>query len=67
MTGVLSSDGVDGRLPVLGLTLAFPAVLLGVTLEWFGANPVAVLVLFATMLLGSLYYTTYLGPRSSPV
>lgn len=57
---------MDGRFIVVALTLVLPAFLIGVTVAWFSTNPVALLVLFSTMLLGALYllsYTETFGPR----
>lgn len=50
---------VDGRFIVVGLTIILPAILLGVTVGWFATNPLALLVLFAVMLLGALYLVSY--------
>ncbi len=50
---------MDGRLVTgLGL-LVLPAVLIGVTVEWFGSNPVSIFVLIALMIVGGLYILTY--------
>jgi hypothetical protein len=50
---------VDGRYLVVGLTLVLPAVLIAVTVAWFSANVVTMLILFAVMLVGCLYLLSY--------
>jgi hypothetical protein len=50
---------MDGRRIVVLVALLLPAVLLGVTVEYFSVNPVAILVLFAVMLAGVLYLLSY--------
>jgi hypothetical protein len=59
MAGCLSLAAVDGRLWVLLFAFVVPGVLLIVTVVRFASNPLAVLAIFAAMLLGALYYTTY--------
>jgi len=50
---------MDGRLlTVLGL-LVLPAVLVGVTVFEFSSNPVAIVGLFAVMIVGSFYLVSY--------
>ena len=50
---------MDGRLVTgLGLLL-LPAVLIGVTIEWFNSNPVSIFAMIALMILGGLYILTY--------
>jgi hypothetical protein len=50
---------VDGRIVVVGLAIVLPGVLMGATVVWFSTNPLAMLGLFATMLLGGLYLLSY--------
>ncbi|MCI4350949.1 MAG: hypothetical protein L3K15_05495 [Thermoplasmata archaeon] len=50
---------MDGRIAVVLLTLALPAVLLGAVVLKFAANPLAILVLITTMVGGSLYLLSY--------
>lgn len=50
---------MDGRLFILLVFLAVPGALVGVTIGWFHANPIAILVLFSTMLVGIFYLLTY--------
>ncbi|HKS59840.1 MAG TPA: hypothetical protein VJS68_03580 [Thermoplasmata archaeon] len=50
---------MDGRWFVALLTVVLPAVLLGVTVWRFGTNPIAVLVLFGTMIAGAFYLLSY--------
>ncbi|HYA71078.1 MAG TPA: hypothetical protein VEH28_06905 [Thermoplasmata archaeon] len=50
---------MDGRLiTVLGLLL-LPAALIGVTVEEFHSNPVAILGLLAVMIFGAFYLVSY--------
>lgn len=41
------------------LTLLLPAVLIAVTWKFYGSNPLAILVLITTMIVGSLYLLSY--------
>jgi hypothetical protein len=50
---------MDGRWIVGGLTLALPAVLVGVNAWRFGNNPVVLLLLFLTMIAGTFYLLSY--------
>lgn len=50
---------MDGRYFVVGLTLALPAVLVAVTILWFSANVITMLILFSVMLLGCFYLLSY--------
>ncbi len=50
---------MDGRMATVLLTLVLPTILLGVTVVEFASNPVAVLVLIATMIAGGFYLLTY--------
>ena len=50
---------MNGRVATALLTLALPAVLLGVTIWKFAANPIAVLALITTMIAGGLYLLSY--------
>ena len=50
---------MDGRLVAILLTLVLPAVLIGVTLEYFGLNPISILVVISVILGGVLYLLSY--------
>lgn len=50
---------MDGRIAAGLLTLVLPAVLIGVTIEEWSSNPLAILVLLAVMFGGALYLLTY--------
>lgn len=50
---------MDGRWVVLLLFLVLPAALIGVTIALFASNPVAILVLIGTMIVGAMYLLTY--------
>jgi hypothetical protein len=50
---------MDGRVTVGLITLAAPAVLLGVTVWEFGSNPLSMVALLAVMVLGSFYLLSY--------
>jgi hypothetical protein len=50
---------VDGRYIVVGLTLVLPAVLMAVTVAWYSANVIVMLILFSIILLGCLYLLSY--------
>ncbi|MCI4335721.1 MAG: hypothetical protein L3K17_00780 [Thermoplasmata archaeon] len=50
---------MDGRVGALLVTQLLPAALIGVTVWHFGSNPVALLVLLTTMVVGALYILTY--------
>lgn len=50
---------MDGRIPAGIVTLVVPTALLGVTIEDFSANPIAILVELAVMFGGALYLLTY--------
>jgi hypothetical protein len=55
----LRAGGMNGRQITGILTLLAPAVLLGVTVAYFGSNPLAVLVLIVVMIMGAMYLLTY--------
>jgi hypothetical protein len=50
---------MEGRLTVVLLALLLPAVLLGVTVLEFSANPVAIFGLIAVMIAGAFYLLSY--------
>ncbi|HEV2519495.1 MAG TPA: hypothetical protein VGX00_02580 [Thermoplasmata archaeon] len=50
---------MDGRLVTALTTLLVPAVLIGITVWKFAANPLAMLILISTMVAGTLYLLTY--------
>jgi hypothetical protein len=50
---------MDGRWVTVIATLIVPTILLGVTVVWFAANPIAVLVLLGTMVAGGFYLVSY--------
>jgi len=50
---------MNGRLATFLLTILLPAVLVGVTIEYFASNPISILVLFGVMVAGGLYLLTY--------
>ncbi|MCI4349447.1 MAG: hypothetical protein L3J93_04445 [Thermoplasmata archaeon] len=50
---------MDGRAYTVLLTFLVPAVLIGVTIWKYAANPLALLILFSVMIAGGLYLLTY--------
>lgn len=50
---------MNSRLVIGLLTLALPTVLIGVTVYEFASNPLALLALLATMIVGGLYLLSY--------
>jgi hypothetical protein len=50
---------MDGRWFTVIVLIVLPAVLVGVTVEWFAANPLALLAEFGAIIAGSLYLLTY--------
>lgn len=56
---------MDGRWYVVLLTFVLPTALAGVTVWKFGSNPLALLVIFAVVILGGFYLTTYFSPEES--
>jgi hypothetical protein len=50
---------MDSRLIVGLVTLALPAVLLGVTIWEFSSNPLALVALMGVMVLGAAYILSY--------
>ena len=50
---------MDSRLVAVLLAIGLPAVLIGVTIWQFSANPVALLALVAVIVMGSFYLLSY--------
>ncbi len=50
---------MDGRLLSILVMLVLPAALLGVTVAYFSANPVAVLGLFVWIIAGGFWLLSY--------
>jgi MFS-type transporter involved in bile tolerance (Atg22 family) len=50
---------MNGRLITGVLTLLIPAILIAVTLKYFGSNPISILVLVIVMGMGILYLLSY--------
>jgi hypothetical protein len=50
---------MDGRWFTVLFLFVVPAALMGVTVVWFAANPVAILAEIAAMIVGGLYLLTY--------
>jgi hypothetical protein len=50
---------LNGRQIAGILTLLLPAILIGVTYQFFGSNPISILVLIIIMLMGTLYLLSY--------
>jgi hypothetical protein len=50
---------MDGRLATVLLGFVLPGILLAVTIEWFGTNPLTVLVLFSVIVGAAFYLLTY--------
>jgi hypothetical protein len=50
---------IDGRLLTVLFLFVVPAVLVGVTVFRFSANPVAIFALLAVMVVGGFYLLTY--------
>lgn len=53
------SSWLNGRVIAAVLTLLIPAILLAVTVEYFGSNPLSILVLIIIMAMGMLYLLSY--------
>jgi hypothetical protein len=50
---------MDGRIVTAVLTLLAPSVGIGVTVAYFGANPLSILGLITVMIVGSIYLLSY--------
>ncbi|NNN17711.1 MAG: hypothetical protein HKL79_05065 [Thermoplasmata archaeon] len=50
---------MDGKLLTLILLILLPAALIGVTIAYFGSNPLAIVGLFVVMIAGSFYLLSY--------
>ncbi|HTT35825.1 MAG TPA: hypothetical protein VMH78_08185 [Thermoplasmata archaeon] len=50
---------MDGRVLVLLLAEVVPAALIGVTIWEFASNPIGLLALLTTMVLGAFYILSY--------
>lgn len=50
---------MDGRLWAGLLGIALPAVLVAITIWKFSSNPVALVTLFTTMIVGGIYLLTF--------
>jgi hypothetical protein len=50
---------MDGRTYTILLTMVLPAILVALTVWKFASNPVAILVLLTTMVIGGFYLLTY--------
>ncbi|MCI4340025.1 MAG: hypothetical protein L3K06_04635 [Thermoplasmata archaeon] len=50
---------MDGRIIAGFLTIALPAVLIGVTIWRFSSNPISILGLLAVLLIGGIYQLSY--------
>jgi len=50
---------MDGRLLTLLLLIVLPAALIGLTVEEFSSNPVAIMGLLAVMIVGAFYLVSY--------
>jgi hypothetical protein len=50
---------MDGRLITVLTLLLLPAALIGVTVEEFHSNPIAILGLIAVMIFGAFYLSSY--------
>ena len=55
----LSAAGMDGRILTILLTIVLPAILIGVTVEYFSSNPLAILGLFVVMIAGTFWLLSY--------
>ncbi len=50
---------MDGKLLTLLLTIVLPAALIGVTIAYFGSNPLSIVGLLVVMVGGSFYLLSY--------
>ncbi|MGD0718343.1 MAG: hypothetical protein ABSA15_02025 [Thermoplasmata archaeon] len=50
---------MDGKLLTLLLTIVLPAALIGVTIAYFGSNPLSIFALLIVMVGGSFYLLSY--------
>jgi hypothetical protein len=50
---------MDGRIVTALLTLVLPAVLIGVTAEYYSLNPISILVCVSVMVIGTMYLLSY--------
>lgn len=50
---------MDGKLLTLILLILVPIGLMGVTIAYFGSNPLAIVGLFALMIAGLFYLLSY--------
>lgn len=50
---------MDGRVVVGLLTLLAPVVGIGLTVAYFGSNPLSIVGLITVMILGSVYLLSY--------
>ncbi|MCL4308269.1 MAG: hypothetical protein M1606_00520 [Candidatus Thermoplasmatota archaeon] len=50
---------MDGRILTALLTILLPAVLIGVTIEFFSSNPLAILGLFVVIVGGTFWLLSY--------
>jgi hypothetical protein len=50
---------MNGRWWTVLLLWAVPAVGIAVTVEWFGTNPISIMVCLSAIILGALYLLTY--------
>lgn len=50
---------MDGKLLTLLLLVVLPIALIGVTIAYFGSNPLAIVGLFIVMLAGLFYLLSY--------
>jgi hypothetical protein len=57
---------MDGRILTVLLTFVLPAILIGVTIWQFAANPLAILALILVIIGGALYLLTYTDSFGTP-
>jgi hypothetical protein len=57
---------MDGRWVTVLACFVAPAVLIGVTVVWFAANPLAIFVLLALMVAGGFYLVSYTSTFAGP-
>ncbi len=50
---------MDGKLLTLLLLIVLPVALMGVTIAYFGSNPISIFLLFIVMVAGSFYLLSY--------
>ncbi len=59
MEDSLNATRMDGRILTALVTILLPAILIGVTIEFFSSNPLAILGLFVVIVGGTFWLLSY--------